>query len=90
MKSLVIAAIVSLKVTVLCVLFLWPSSAGGWSLGELLMSPVELLTQVLDRWNIELAWGTFWVGAMACQFLAYFAATISVRYVLRLAIPASS
>lgn len=82
-KSLLIAFIVSLKVTVLCLLFLWPSSGQGWTIGEILMSPVLILTHVLDRWNVLLAPAAFWAAALASQFLAYFVATFSVRYMLR-------
>ena len=82
-KSLLIAFIVSLKVTVVCLLFLWPSSSQGWSIGEILMSPVVLLTHALDRWNIALAFSAFWIAALATQFLAYFVATFSIRYLLR-------
>ena len=47
------------------------------------MSPVVLLTHALDRWNIALAFATFWTAAAATQFLAYFVATFSIRYLLR-------
>ena len=89
-KSLLIAFIISLKVTIVCLLFLWPSSSQGWSLGEILMSPVVLLTHTLDHWNIALAFATFWTAALATQFLAYFLATFSIRYLLRRSVWAST
>jgi len=89
-KSLLIAFIISLKVTVLCLLFLWPSSSQGWSIGEILMSPVVLLTHALDRWNITPAFAAFWIAALVTQFLAYFVATFSIRYLLRRAVSTST
>lgn len=82
-ESLLIAFIIALKVTVLCLLFLWPSSSQGWSIGDVLMSPVVLLTHVLDRWNVVLAFAAFWTAAAAVQLLAFFVATFSIRYLLR-------
>ena len=89
-KSLLIAFIISLKVTVVCLLFLWPSSSQGWSVGGILMSPVVLLSLALDRWNIVLAFAAFWTAALATQFLGYFLATLGVRYLLRRSVWASA